>query len=194
MTPTQKNKLIFLLIVLVFAAPILISLGLHFFTDINQTAKKANLGQLIKPARAITISSFSDSLDHEKTISLKGKWTMVYWAQGACDDPCRQAIYTMRQVRLTTGKHAKRIQRLLLVDDISPELQQFLKDYSGQWLSLNHTPAAQKIINTLQPELIQDAFYIIDPLGHFMMIYLPPVDPYHIIKDLRKLMKTSRIG
>ena len=36
--------------------------------------------------------------------------------------------------------------------------------------------------------------YIIDPLGNLMMYYPPVADPSGMLKDLRKLLKYSKIG
>ena len=36
--------------------------------------------------------------------------------------------------------------------------------------------------------------YIIDPLGNLMMSYEPDVNPRDIYKDLKKLLRGSRIG
>ena len=36
--------------------------------------------------------------------------------------------------------------------------------------------------------------YIIDPLGNLMMSYPPDINPRGIMKDLKKLLKFSRIG
>jgi cytochrome oxidase Cu insertion factor (SCO1/SenC/PrrC family) len=36
--------------------------------------------------------------------------------------------------------------------------------------------------------------YIIDPLGNLMMYYPPDADPSGMLKDLKKLLKYSKIG
>jgi hypothetical protein len=36
--------------------------------------------------------------------------------------------------------------------------------------------------------------YFIDPLGNLMMYYRPDADPGGMLKDLRKLLKYSKIG
>jgi len=43
---------------------------------------------------------------------------------------------------------------------------------------------------------MQDAkrVYIIDPLGNLMMYYPPGADPGGMLKDLKKLLKYSKIG
>ena len=43
--------------------------------------------------------------------SLHGRWVMLVVAPGACDAGCRQRLYEIRQVRLTTGKDRDRVER-----------------------------------------------------------------------------------
>ena len=44
------------------------------------------------------------------------------------------------------------------------------------------------------PILDAGRVYIVDPLGNLMMYYRPDADAGGLLKDLRKLLKFSRIG
>jgi len=44
------------------------------------------------------------------------------------------------------------------------------------------------------PMMGGERVYLIDPLGNLMMFYPPDADPSGMLKDLRKLLKYSKIG
>jgi hypothetical protein len=41
---------------------------------------------------------------------------------------------------------------------------------------------------------LADHIYVVDPLGNLVLRYPRDADPFRIIKDLARLLKTSRIG
>jgi len=44
----------------------------------------------------------------------------------------------------------------------------------------------------MQP--LQNAIYLVDPLGNLMMRFPPDLEPKSLLKDLKHLLKVSRIG
>src|SRR6185312_15659266 len=45
---------------------------------------------------------------------MRSKWSMVYIGAGNCDEPCRQALYVMRQTRLSLNNDMSRVDRVFL--------------------------------------------------------------------------------
>ena len=141
----NKSRWILIALILLFSIPIV---GPFFWTP----KSFVNRGDLIQPgARPLEAIMLVDSTGSETGIeTLKGKWTMLVFDHASCDAVCQRNLYNIRQVRLTQGRHMKRVQLawILLtgsVDDIDKE---FIKDYPQ--LQVFNIPGEEKqVINQL---------------------------------------------
>ena len=123
---------------------------------------------------------------------LKGKWLLLMVDSGSCDEFCRRKLFNLRQLRLTQGKDMERIERVWLIsDDMTPSAA-MMSDYQGTWLV---RAAGSELLKQLPAQgALADHIYIVDPLGNLVLRYPRDADPTRIIKDLTRLLKTSRIG
>ena len=198
----RRSRLSLIFVLGMFAVPFFVAwLVLTVFPDWAPKGR-VNHGELVTPVRPLpsfqlqTLSG--ESIDET---FFRGKWTLVYLAQGACDRPCVEQLYNIRQVRLAQGKNIDRLQRLLLWqdDEIGAEKRLELEEhFPGQVivsLSDQGSPALLKtfVLDAQQP-LLAGRIYLIDPLGHLMMSYEPGDEPKGMIKDLERLLKYSSFG
>ena len=123
---------------------------------------------------------------------LKGKWLLLMADSGNCDEFCRGKLYHLRQLRLTQGKDRDRIERVwLLTDNVAPP-PAALGEFAGTWLL---RAAGSALLRELPaPRTPVDHIYVVDPLGNMVLRYARDADPHRIIRDLSRLLKTSRIG
>lgn len=196
----QKNRLTIILIILLFVAPLAGSWLLLNFTDIVEKHNKDNHGDLIIPPRPLPNIKLIDPLSEANKGQLYGKWSMLYIAGNSCDQMCIENLYRMRQIRLATGKHYQRVQRVLLIQQGSTGgLAQIFKDYSGQLLIDTDNINIEKFLDNFrfkqtENPALKHRIYLVDPLGNLMMRYSPDTNPAGIIKDLGRLLRASRIG
>ena len=110
-------------------------------------------------------------------------------------------LYKMRQVRTAQNEHMRRVQQLYLVlDEAVPETLQTLLDNEYKKTAVTLVTADQA--GQIAPYFLIDGVsmqgeervYIIDPIGNLMMYYPPDADPSGMLKDLKKLLKYSKIG
>lgn len=190
-----KNRTTLVGLVLLFTLPILVSWYLVFFTDFNQGQGGYEHGMLVTPARQLPDRSLTDPVSGASA-SLHGKWTMLSVVDGDCSDMCRENLYRMRQIRLAMGREMNRLQRVVYFPgNMNPEeLRTLLADYSGQ-LILPAEEINGSFLATLEmPDLDNTgAIHLIDPAGFYMMIYPYETDPGGIIKDLKRLLRISRL-
>ena len=112
-----------------------------------------------------------------------------------CAAQCEQSLYNTRQTRLALGKDANRVQRILL----SPNRDLLKRLAATQPDSIRLLASANGIENQLAPVIktrnigANDAL-LIDPLGNLMMVIPAELDPGLLLKDLKHLLKVSRIG
>ena len=195
-----KNRITIILIILIFVAPLAGSWLLLNFTDIAGIRGKDNHGELINPPRPLPNIKLIDPLSEANKGQLHGKWSMLYIAGSSCDQVCIENLYRMRQIRLATGKHYKRVQRVLLMQQGNATgLAQIFRDYSGQMLMTTDNINMQEFMDNFRFDQTEipaqkHRIYLIDPLGNLMMRYSPDTNPSGIIKDLNRLLRTSRIG
>lgn len=123
---------------------------------------------------------------------LRGKWVLLMAGSARCDEACRRTLFTLRQLRLTQGKDMERIERVWLVSDDAVPSDALMSDYRGIWLV---RAAASELLTRLPAEHPHTEYiYLIDPLGNLVLRYGRDAEPGKMIKDLTRLLKTSRIG
>jgi cytochrome oxidase Cu insertion factor (SCO1/SenC/PrrC family) len=160
-----------------------------------------NRGILVHPARPLTLPADMRVADVPVNDYLQGRWTLLYIGDSDCDEVCNNNLYKMRQINIAQNENMKRVQRLYLARDeeLSGVLNELLeKEYPKMAAGLLSATQAEQIA----PDFLIDGVpmegaervYIIDPLGNLMMYYPPDADPSGMLKDLKKLLKYSKIG
>lgn len=123
---------------------------------------------------------------------LRGRWVLLMADDARCDESCVRTLYALRQLRLTQGKDAPRIERVWLLTDAREPPAGLLEEYAGTWAVRG---AGSALLARLAAAGAADGFiYLIDPLGNLVVRYPRETEPRGIIKDLVRLLKTSRIG
>ena len=135
-----------------------------------------------------------------KQYSLYGKWNLVYVTDECNSEDCFNNLYRIRQIHIAMDKHSLRVQRVMLMTNAEIDsVVTNLKEYEGQRIidisisDKNSLAKKFKLSETDDP-ISSNRIYIIDPLGNLMMSYPPDINPRGIMKDLKKLLKFSRIG
>jgi cytochrome oxidase Cu insertion factor (SCO1/SenC/PrrC family) len=122
---------------------------------------------------------------------LKGKWVLLMVDAGDCDQYCGRKLYMLRQLRLAQGKDMMRIERVWLMSDAAAPPAGALNGYEGTWLV---RAAGSGVLEQLPVETaLTDHTYVVDPLGNLVLRYARDADPARIIKDISRLLKTSRV-
>lgn len=160
-----------------------------------------NRGMLVHPARPLTFPSDLMVAGVSANDYLQGLWTLLYIGDGDCDDACNNSLYKMRQVNIAQNENMKRVQRLYLVrgEELPAALGDLLeKEYSKMETALFSDAQAQQMAADFMIDGVSmegvERVYIIDPLGNLMMYYPAAADPGGMLKDLKKLLKYSKIG
>jgi cytochrome oxidase Cu insertion factor (SCO1/SenC/PrrC family) len=195
----KKNKIIITAIIIAFIGPLILSWFVFNHTNFLEVRGTSNYGQIITPPIQLEDLSLIDPLNTERNDTLHGKWSMIYVTE-LCDKVCMKNIYRMRQIHLAMGKHSLRVQKVLfLTDQNVDELPALLVNYAGQQV-INIDAIDSDVLldkfrlkNDSNP-LKAERIYISDPLGNLMMSYPPDINPKGILKDLKKLLRASRIG
>ena len=122
-------------------------------------------------------------------LELDGRWSLVSIDDAVCSDYCATKLYLMRQIRLTQGKYADRIQRVWLIRDGRQPAPETMSEYVGTHaIALSDQIALELFPADGDPG---DYIYLVDPVGNLMMRFPPDADPSRIKKDISKLLRVS---
>jgi len=177
---------IWCLLGIIFIGPILLS-WLMFFYHLGPE-KTNNRGQLIHPAFSIKQLNARADSGLPAEVALAHKWSILLVDNGRCGSACQQRLHAMRQISIATGKDLPRVMRALITPTEAtvpipkstvPTVHLSVKPKQFQHYFSQHN----------------DSLYIIDPQGFFVLHYpLQKNKPEDVYKDLKRLLRTSRIG
>jgi peroxiredoxin len=197
----KRGRRIFWLVLLVCASPIIAS---YFTFYVIKPEKRNNYGGFIDArTHPIPAALHTATLDG-KPVALEqfqGKWVLLTAAPGDCPDACRKQLFAMRQLRTMQGKEMNRIERVWLITDRQPLDTIVIREYDGTHMLRADPQAIAGWLPVEAGTTVTDHIYMIDPLGHLMMVF--PKDPKpaqthehmkKVYKDINKLLKASAIG
>jgi len=158
-------------------------------------------GELIDPAVPLTEFVLQEQGNDEPFVldEVRGKWTIMYVPGAQCDDACKQALIDIRQTRLALNHRMARVQRVLLTDLSTAFDDEFTAAQVGLRIVGGSPDAIASLtdqVNKAQSDMEakSNLVYLIDPLGNLMMRYTPDQLSKPLFKDIKHLLKSSRIG
>jgi hypothetical protein len=98
----------------IFFLPLLLSFWMYY-GNTWRPASLTNHGELIQPVRTLPGAELREANGAVAPANLfTEKWALAYIGNGACDETCRQALYFMRQTRLSLNNEMTRVARVFL--------------------------------------------------------------------------------
>lgn len=181
-----------LLVVAVCAAPVIASYFSFYVLKLSGSA----YGDLITPPVDTPADLSLRDLAGQPVAaaSLKGQWLLTLVQDGACDAACEKRLFTQRQLREMLGKEREKVDKLWLIPDdqaLRPELQQAVSQ--GVPVTVLRAPRAQ-VEAWLKPAVgqrLSDHFFVIDPMGNWMLRSPVEPDPVKLKNDLNRLLKAN---
>jgi len=197
-----SSRQAFVLLGLMFLAPAFVAWVMHNSTEEGwRPDGTTNRGILVHPARPLTLPADMEMADVSVNDYLRGKWTLLYIGDADCDAVCNENLYKMRQVNIAQNENMKRVQRLYLVEgaELPGTLGELLeKEYPKMDVGLLSPVQAEQIAQDFLVDGVRmqgaERIYLVDPLGNLMMYYSADANPSGMLKDLKKLLKYSKLG
>lgn len=194
---TARSRRQVWLLIGVFFAPLLLAFLLYYGLGVRPSGS-TNHGDLITPPVTLAEVELPGAGGQPlRADAWRGKWTMVFVGDGACDDRCRKALTLMRQTRLALGDDMPRVQRLFLISGNCCDHAYLETEHAGLLLGRIDNPSGKTLLETF-PDAAdapqRGRIYLVDPLGNLMMSYAPDAPHKGLLEDLKKLLKLSHIG
>ena len=182
-----------LLVLALCAAPVVAS----YFTFYVIKPHGSAYGELITPAVEMPADlPLSDLQGHVVTAaSLHGQWLLAVVQPAACSAACERQLYVQRQLREMLGKERDRVDKLWLIpDDAQPRAELLVAvGQKGAEVTVLRVPR-ERLEAWLKPaagKTLTDHFYVIDPMGRWMLRAPGEPEPRKFKADLDKLLRAS---
>ncbi|MBL0730203.1 hypothetical protein [Piscinibacter sp. HJYY11] len=190
---TSSGRLKMLLVLLVCAAPVIASYVTYF---VIRPEGRTNYSELVQPQRPMPADLTLMDVQGKPVspASLKGQWLLVTVAGGACDEGCEKRLWLQRQLRETLGREKDRLDKVWLVHDGVPARAETVQAMQAAGAATVLSVPREALSKWLAPAAgrqLEDHFYIVDPLGNWMMRVPPNPDAAKLKRDLDKLLRAS---
>lgn len=196
----KRSRMKLLLIFAIFAIPLILAgIYLHLVRSSGGQLGDTSHGQLIQPAVPLSEFSLTQSGKVFNLDTVRGSWTMLFMPKGDCADACKLNLYHMRQVRLALNHRMNRVQRAVLLQTAEQLPDELLAEHLGLMI-VTGSPEEQanlrEQVQSAESEMdeLDNAIYLIDPFGNLMLRFPPNLEPKSMLKDIKHLLKVSRIG
>lgn len=177
-----RSRLTLLLIVAVFALPVLAALGLNLTGWMPGHSR--NFGEVVHPPVNLRDVEFVHA-DQARTHlgNARQAWTLLVRVPAACDDACWQRVAFVDNVRESLGRFAPQLD-LLLLDAQPPAAHAAAFRHFAFASTATPLPGAMAAPLAAGPEL-----WLVNPYGLAEMRYPPGFVPAELRKDLGKLVR-----
>jgi hypothetical protein len=181
MTPRTRNRIGLILILLLFAAPLLTAYVLN--ASGWRPAGSRNYGTLIEPPQDLTAAHIV--YDDGKPIEWKNEdwsWTIFAIPGPACAKACMERIDELRRVRLTLNQNAFRA-RVVVLANVDANALAALKPVRSA------RDVDEKLASLRPTGTDEVAVAFADPHGFLVVRYPVGYDGSKLRKDLARLIK-----
>jgi len=179
-----------LIVLLCCAAPVIAS---YFTYYVVRPEGRRVYGELIDPQRPLPkLMATSREGAPVDLRSLKGQWLLVAVADAACDALCEQQLYLQRQLRETLGREKDRLDRVWLVSDSAPIPDRLANGLHGATVLRAPKAEIAKWLSPAAGHTLEEHFYLVDPLGNYMIRFPARMDAAGAARAKRDLDRVLR--
>lgn len=182
MTPQNRKRLGLILIIVLFAAPIVTAYVLNAVGW--RPSGTRNYGTLIEPPQDLTGARFL--LDDGKPLAWKDEewsWTLIALPGPGCAAKCLERIDELRRARLTLNQNAYRVRVVVLDPNVPDSAIESMKP-------VERARDADEKLAKYRPGASDDvATVLVDPHGFLILSYPAGYDGNLLKKDLARLIK-----
>lgn len=190
----NSGRIKFLLIVFIFTVPFVISYYLSKDYHAGGELQTSNYGSFINPIVELSQSTFDDYSGENLNVNQHlTKWSLIYRMPENCSQRCSDEIYLIRQVNIALGKDMNRLERVIVLNQTVPssEVDDLVIKYPNAIVVKNNSSTFINEINKITDRYV---LLLTDPLGNVILGYDEGFEGKKLLKDIKKLLKLSKIG
>lgn len=181
----SKGRRTFVMIALLFFGPFVLATLAHKM-GWTPSGDSVNRGQLIQAEIPLLAQALQID-ERDETIELRKKWSLLLFVPNACGEACKAEIEKFEIVHFRLNRDIERVQFVVVNDQSSVESPFARKVTKGA----SENALLESVENL---ELATEGLYVVDPLGFAVSKYALDSGAEDLQKDLKRLLKVSRIG
>ncbi|GAB5381807.1 MAG: hypothetical protein Alis3KO_23050 [Aliiglaciecola sp.] len=183
---TKKSIKTPALLFVVFVLPVVLAYMALTFNWFNKAS--TNRGELLAEPLDMNLLG----------VEMEPKWRLLFVMPEVCEQTCENALYSINQIWVASGKASDRVEPLVLR---YPESEKLENTEMNNHPTLKVLNTDRQNVNKVFKDGATDGIFIVDTLGNIILRY--PLKQQQedaiqqsrdILADLRKLLKLSRIG
>jgi len=199
-TPKRRSRWPFYLAAVIFLGPLIAAFVIYRWYPELLPSDHTNYGTLIDPPRPLPNWSLVDADGQPVADAWHGHWSLVYVGSSPeCEAPCQERMHFGHQLWLALNEKREKLQRIYLAQDKerATALRAALSGENAemQWLTAGGDTEAYQFRWFFELRNAE-SLYLVDPLGNWIMTYMPTPGPDGVQqdfkgmqKDLKKLLK-----
>ena len=184
--------------IILFGLPYAISWYFFYSGDPVSFEKPNNHGELVSPVIALGEFSLGQKDGSFLTeADIAGSWSLIT-VTSACEKPCQETLFSIRQNRKAMGVNRKVIKPIVLLekpDALSGLSVDLSKEFPQLAIITQQNEATQRIKQVFASvtPVIENSIFMVDPYGNLMMVYPAGSDQKKgVLKDLQRLLKVNK--
>lgn len=196
MSAKSSGRWQFYLLIILFFGPLLVATWLYFGTSIRPSGQTHH-GNLLDPVRPLPAATRWYTPNGDIAADLSDElWTLLQFVPDPCDEACQNDLYRSRQMWLALDRRRVRVQRIAIVaNEAEARALADIAQEADPNLKLRVVAPDDPLRSFLRdPAHPQGTFYVIDPIGNWVLWYSPDTDLRDIHTDFKKLLRLSKIG
>jgi hypothetical protein len=188
-----RQRLTLIGVFALFFVPVLTAYILRLNPEFIGDFSTSNRGELIQPPRALepgllTLVQYTEATP----LSFKAHWTVLSFVLNACDADCEAHLHALHNAHIATHKDKARVQRVLVLpsDGRVPDVVGRIPEL----LVVRASPETLSAITGSAKINSSTGVHLVDPRGFVFMRYAPDQSAADVLKDLKQLLKISKVG
>ncbi len=183
------NKKTILLVFAMFGVPVLLATLMHSQWFDWRPSETRNHGTLIRPVIQWEVGEVNDVFGQPLGLTqLEDRWFLVLHTPEICAETCLEALYWLRQIRLSQDRHVPKIGLLFIHEpEMSEALIEEVQAISDAFIIVDGADAVT-IAGQFPSNGDSMGRYILDPMANIIMYYETEQPPDDIRKDLGRLL------
>jgi hypothetical protein len=186
------GRLRLIMLGVIFLGPLLIAYLLYGSGSGWRPAAGTQHGQMLEPPALLPDMPLTSG-GSDTASNFRGKWSLIVVDELECGVLCKEVLRETRQIRRALGRDRDRVQRLFYLDGSEPDMKFFTDEHPELIVLQPESPAGQELLAAIGGRESGDIF-LADPLGNLIMRFPSGTGMRGIHKDLKLLLKISRIG
>lgn len=182
---TSKRSLLPLVLLLIISVVPLAGAMLSYFGDMAVPEGKVNHGRLVLDQQPL--QQWQLLTGSGEQWQGQGRWQLLLLVP-ECQQQCQQWQHLLGQIKTSLGRDRDRVQPQLVLQ----RLPLAVSESSSE--KMEATLGTQPVLTSDFARDLDSGIWLADPLGNMVLHYRLDQSPKELVKDLKRLLKVSKVG